>query len=99
MVEKYGTIRLGYFGGTQDLVINKTNWSQTVEFTWGWADSNARDGRYSKKSDVYAFGLNAYYILYAEPLFTRANENAYEKNIVDFDNGYDDACFLTGTIK
>ena len=68
-------------------------------FTWGWADSNARAGLYSKESEVYAFGLNAYYILFAEPLFTRADERAYENNTTKVQHGYNDAFFLQGTIN
>jgi len=99
MVEEDGTIRLGDFGGTKDQASIQTDSNQTGVFTWGWADSNARIGKYSKECEVYAFGLNAYYILYAEPLFTRDDQNAYLQNQFNLDNDFGDEYFLQGTIK
>jgi hypothetical protein len=48
--------------------------NQTGLFTWGYGDKEAREGKYSKTSEVYSFGCLAFYMLTATTVFTRDDE-------------------------
>jgi serine/threonine protein kinase len=80
LVDGEGLVKLADFGGTKEVAIIDAGGGQTGLFTWGWADSNARVGNYSEKSEVYSFACLGYYILYGEPLFSRENPKAYTNN-------------------
>jgi hypothetical protein len=47
-----------------------------------WADRNARFGKYSKESEVYAFGLCAHYLIWGQPLYHKENKKDYLDNSV-----------------
>ena len=80
MLDSNKDILLGDFGGTKDQASIHEGGPQTGTYSWGWADMNARFSKFDYKSEVYAFGLNAYYILHGEPLFSRQDANAYLNN-------------------
>jgi len=80
MLRADGNVLLGDFGGTKAQDSIEPGKYQTGTYTWGWADSNARDGRFDAKSEVYAFALNAYYLIHGEPIFSRAKPQAYLDN-------------------
>ena len=71
MIDEHGHIKLADFGGTKDQGSVDAGGNQTGLFTWGWADHQARAGKYSKESEVYGFACPGYFILHAETLFTR----------------------------
>jgi serine/threonine protein kinase len=82
MLDENLNIKLGDFGGTKDEASINIDSEQTGVFTNLWADANARAGKYDMRSEVYAFGLNAYYIIHAKSLFNKKDQDAYLKNIV-----------------
>jgi serine/threonine protein kinase len=65
---------LADFSGTKDEQSIHAGGKQTGVFSKFWADSNARAGKYSKESEVYAFGLCAHYLIWGQPLFDEDNE-------------------------
>lgn len=101
LLDADGDIKLADFGGTKDVASIQTNSDQTGVFTNSWADANARAGKYSKTSEVYAFALVAYYMIYGEQLFTKQNQQEYLNNQYEFlyrGPGLDHV-LLEGTIK
>jgi len=63
LIDKDCQVKLADFGGTKDQASVDNGSNQTGIFTWGWADADARAGKYSKTSEVYAFACLAYYML------------------------------------
>lgn len=94
MIDENGQVKLADFGGTKDVASIEAGNKQTGLFTWGWADIAARSGNYSEKSEVYSFACLCYYILFAQPLFTRDDEPAYLENTSRVKHGYGDVTFL-----
>ena len=84
MVDEQGNMKLADFGGTKDQAAIDKGGQQTGVFSWGWADKFARDGNYSKASEVYSFACLSHYVLFANPLFNRENEKAYIDNTTKF---------------
>ena len=84
MVDEQGNMKLADFGGTKDQAAIDKGGQQTGVFSWGWADSLARLGNYSKASEVYSFACLCHYVLFAVPLFNRKNEKAYIENTAKF---------------
>jgi hypothetical protein len=84
MVDEQGNMKLADFGGTKDQASIDKGGQQTGLFSWGWADESARKGIYSKKSEVYSFACLCHYVLFADPLFNKENEKAYEDNTTKF---------------
>jgi len=74
MIDGEGKVKLADFGGTKDKAAIDAGGDQTGIFTWGWADLQARNGKYSEKSEVYSFACLAFYMLKATPLFSRDDE-------------------------
>jgi len=72
--------KLADFGGTKDEASITADAKQTGTFSRYWADMAARVGKYSKKSEVYAFGLLAYYFIFGVPLYSEENEQQYLEN-------------------
>jgi len=72
--------KLADFGGTKDEASITADAKQTGTFSRYWADMAARKGKYGKKSEVYAFGLLAYYLIFGEPLYSEKNEQQYLEN-------------------
>jgi serine/threonine protein kinase len=73
-------ILLGDFGGTLDVESVEDKDDQTGIYTWGWADSNARNSQFDLKSEIYAFALNCFYIIHGKTLFNRKEVSAYLNN-------------------
>jgi len=71
MLDVNYNIKLADFGGTKDASTIIVNVEQTGLYSHFWADANARAGKYDMKSEVYAFGLNAYYFIHGESLFDK----------------------------
>jgi len=99
MIDEEGDVKLADFGGTKDQASIDAGGNQTGLFTWGWADKQARDGKYSKTSEVYSFACLAYYMLTATPLFTRDKASTYENNTAEINYYYQDWALLQGTLK
>jgi serine/threonine protein kinase len=94
MIDENGRAKLADFGGTKDQASVDAGSNQTGIFTWGWADANAREGKYSKECEVYSFACLGYYILRAKPLFSRDHPYAYLNNTTKVDHGWDNSTFL-----
>jgi len=80
MLDACRNVLLGDFGGTKDQDSIDRGGEQTGLTSWGWADVDARWKKFSSTSEVYAFALCAYYLLHAEPLYTRDDPKAYDNN-------------------
>jgi len=72
--------KLADFGATKDEETIQTNKMQTGTFSFYYADSEARNKKYSKKSEVYAFGLLAYFFTFGVPLYSDKNKQQYLAN-------------------
>jgi len=79
MVTLLRKLKIGDFGGTKDQAGLEEK-GQTGLFSKYWADMMAREKKYSMESEVYAFGLNVYYIIFAKPLYSKDDEHAYLEN-------------------
>lgn len=99
MVDGNLDLKLADFGGTKDEASIAAGTNQTGVFSWGWADANARAAKYDKTSEVYAFGLNAHYIIYAESLFSRDDVTAYLQNSTKSEKVKNDRYMLQGLIN
>jgi len=99
MIDVDGNIKLADFGGTKDQASIDAGGNQTGVFTWGWADFQAREGKYSKESEVYSFACLAFYMLTGEPLFTRDQEQQYLQNTPTLNYARYDSELLRGTLK
>jgi len=64
-----------------------------------WADADARNKRYTKTSEVYAFGLCAHYLIWGQPLFHKGDKRAYENNTTKSNNTRFDYWLLQGIIN
>jgi len=64
-----------------------------------WADADARNKRYTKTSEVYAFGLCAHYLIWGQPLFHKGDKRAYENNTTKSNNVDSDGWLLQGIIN
>jgi len=71
MLDSNNNVKLADFGGTKDEDSIKTGTQQTGIYSNLWADTNARAGKYSMESEVYAFGLNTYYMIHGRSLFNK----------------------------
>jgi len=80
MLDACRNVLLGDFGGTKDQDSIDRGVEQTGLTSYGWADSDARWKKFSSTSEVYAFALCAYYLMHAEPLYTRDDPKAYDNN-------------------
>jgi len=72
--------KLADFGGTKDEASIAPDAKQTGTFSRYWADAAARWGKYCKESEVYGFGLLAYYIIFGVALYSESNNRQYENN-------------------
>jgi len=77
MVSEQVTILLGDFGATTN---QERLDGQTGIFTEHYADLDARFKRFSWASDIYSFGLCAYFILWGRHLYTRDNHKQWLDN-------------------
>jgi len=93
-IDEEGQLKLGDFSSTKDQASIDAGGNQTGVFTWGWADKEAREGNYSKTSEVYSFACLTYYMLTATPLFTRDDEETYLSNTATVDYAEDDRDLL-----
>lgn len=73
MLDANHDIKLADFGGTKCERSIQAGGVQTTVFSRFWADVDARYARYSKTSEVYAFGLLVYFMIFGKPLFGEAN--------------------------
>ena len=53
--------------------------------TWGYAEKDAREGKYSEASEVYSFACLTYLMLTGKSPFTRDDEKTYIINYACFD--------------
>jgi len=92
--------KLADFGATKDEESIQNNCKQTGTFSYYWSDSEARTKRYSKKSEVYAFGLLAYFFIFGVPLYSDKNKKDYLANSTRIEEEDCDPSFLlAGTIN
>jgi len=91
MVSGRVTILLGDFGATTN---QERLDGQTGIFTEHYADRDARFKNFSWASDIYSFGLSAYFILWGRHLYTRDNHQQWLDNSEKGKNAGSDAWFL-----
>jgi len=99
MIDENNQVKLADFGGTKDQASINAGDNQTGVFSWGWADFQARQGKYSKESEVYSFACLAFYMLKGEALFTRKDEKAYLDNKTNINYASHNSYLLQGTLK
>lgn len=77
MVTAQMTLKLGDFGAT---TTEERLDSQTGTHSAYYADLNARNSKFNAKSDIYAFGLCAYFLIFGVHMYSKENAQAWRNN-------------------
>jgi serine/threonine protein kinase len=78
MINAEGDLLVGDFGATCEQI--KPKGEQTEQFSFYYADLNARHLNFQPESDIYSYALCAHKIINAQDLYHEGNLKEYEEN-------------------